>query len=305
MDLFAQLKSSLKKTQGALVGRMEALFSGRVIDDASLEQLEEILLSADIGVPTTEALLTSLRENIRKSAIEDSQDLKVFLKRQLLSILDKARDETGLHDLALPHVILVLGVNGTGKTTTIAKLAYRYKRQGKEVLLAAADTHRAAAADQLKIWAGRLGVEVIHHQPGGDPSAVAFDAVNAVLARMKDVLIVDTAGRLHTNRGLMEELKKMKRTIRRQMEGAPHELLLVLDATTGNNGLQQARDFHDAVGITGLVIAKLDGTAKGGIVVAIADRLGIPVKYIGLGEDLEDLQDFDPQAFVNAVFEDG
>jgi fused signal recognition particle receptor len=169
-------------------------------------------------------------------------------------------------------------------------------------MLAAADTYRAAATEQLKIWADRLGIEMIHHQPGGDPSAVSFDAVNAALARMKDVLIIDTAGRLHTNRGLMEELKKMKRTIQRQLEGAPHELLLVLDATTGNNGLQQARDFHDAVGITGLVIAKLDGTAKGGIVVAIADRLGIPVKYIGLGEDLEDLQDFDPQTFVDAVF---
>jgi fused signal recognition particle receptor len=202
-------------------------------------------------------------------------------------------------------VILVLGVNGTGKTTTIAKLAHRYKREGKEVLLAAADTYRAAAAEQLKVWADRIGVELIQHQTGGDPSAVAFDAINAALARKKDVLIIDTAGRLHTNRGLMEELKKLKRTLNRQVEGAPHEVLLTLDATTGSNGLQQAKDFHEAVGVTGLVIAKLDGTAKGGIVVAIADRLGIPVEYIGLGEALEDLQLFDPRAFVDALFEEG
>jgi len=279
------------------------LFSGRAIDDSSLEELEEILLSADIGVPTAESLLASLRERMRKSAFQDSQDLKASLKQQLLSILDQAKREVAPHPLAIPHVILVLGVNGTGKTTTIAKLAHRHQREGKEVLLAAADTYRAAAADQLKIWADRLGVEMIHHQPGGDPSAVAFDAVNAAQSRKKDILIIDTAGRLHTNRALMEEVKKMRRTIGRQMEGAPHEVLLVLDATTGNNGLQQARDFQNAVGLTGLVVAKLDGTAKGGIVVAIADQLRIPVRYIGLGEHLEDLQDFDPQAFVDALFE--
>jgi fused signal recognition particle receptor len=196
-------------------------------------------------------------------------------------------------------------VNGTGKTTTIAKLAHRYKREGKEVILAAADTYRAAAAEQLKVWADRIGVGLVQHQTGGDPSAVAFDAIRAALARKKDVLIIDTAGRLHTNRGLMEELKKLRRTLHRQMEGAPHEVLLTLDATIGNNGLQQAKDFHEAVGVTGLVIAKLDGTAKGGIVVAIADRLGIPVKYIGLGEGLEDLQDFNPRAFVDALFQEG
>ncbi|HEX9920500.1 MAG TPA: signal recognition particle-docking protein FtsY [Candidatus Methylomirabilis sp.] len=280
---------------------MQGLFSGKAISEASLEELEEILLAADIGVPTTQTLLVSLRERIRRSAIKDAQDLKSFLKCQLLSILNKATNEVKMEN---PHLVLVLGVNGTGKTTTIAKLAYRYKGQGKEVLLAAADTFRAAAIDQLKIWAERIGVEMIHHQPGGDPSAVAFDAVASARARKKDVLIFDTAGRLHTNRGLMEELRKMKRTINRQMEGGPHEVLLVLDATTGNNGLRQAKEFHAAVGVTGLVIAKLDGTAKGGIVVAVADALKIPVRYVGLGEGLEDLQEFNPRAFVDALFQE-
>jgi fused signal recognition particle receptor len=301
MNLFSQLKTGLKRTQEVLGGRMQGLFSGKAISEASLEELEEILLAADIGVPTTQTLLVSLRETIRRSAIKDAQDLKSFLKGQLLSILNKAANEVKMEN---PHLVLVLGVNGTGKTTTIAKLAYRYKGQGKEVLLAAADTFRAAAIDQLKIWADRIGVEMIHHQPGGDPSAVAFDAVASARARKKDVLIFDTAGRLHTNRGLMEELRKMKRTINRQMEGGPHEVLLVLDATTGNNGLRQAKEFHAAVGVTGLVIAKLDGTAKGGIVVAVADALKIPVRYVGLGEGLEDLQEFDPRAFVDALFQE-
>ena len=301
MNLFSQLKTGLKRTQEVLGGRMQGLFSGKAISEASLEELEEILLAADIGVPTTQTLLVSLRERIRRSAIKDAQDLKSFLKGQLLSILNKATNEVKMEN---PHLVLVLGVNGTGKTTTIAKLAYRYKGQGKEVLLAAADTFRAAAIDQLKIWAERIGVEMIHHQPGGDPSAVAFDAVASARARKKDVLIFDTAGRLHTNRGLMEELRKMKRTINRQMEGGPHEVLLVLDATTGNNGLRQAKEFHAAVGVTGLVIAKLDGTAKGGIVVAVADALKIPVRYVGLGEGLEDLQEFNPRAFVDALFQE-
>lgn len=301
MNLFSQLKTGLKRTQEVLGGRIQGLFSGKAISEASLEELEEILLAADIGVPTTQTLLVSLRETIRRSAIKDAQDLKSFLKGQLLSILNKAANEVKMEN---PHLVLVLGVNGTGKTTTIAKLAYRYKGQGKEVLLAAADTFRAAAIDQLKIWADRIGVEMIHHQPGGDPSAVAFDAVASARARKKDVLIFDTAGRLHTNRGLMEELRKMKRTINRQMEGGPHEVLLVLDATTGNNGLRQAKEFHAAVGVTGLVIAKLDGTAKGGIVVAVADALKIPVRYVGLGEGLEDLQEFDPRAFVDALFQE-
>lgn len=304
MNFFTQLRSNLERTQATLVGRIEALFSGKLIDEASLEPLEDVLLAADIGVPTTQALLDFLRDKIRRCEIRDFQDLKFFLKGQLLSFLNKAENRVQIEDLVSPRVILVVGINGTGKTTTIAKLAYRYKRQGKKVLLAAADTYRAAAIDQLKIWADRIDVEIVHHHPGGDPSAVAFDAVSAALARKKDVLIVDTAGRLHTNRGLMEELKKMKRTINRQMEGAPHETLLTLDATTGNNGLQQAKDFHEGIGLTALVIAKLDGTAKGGIVVAISDIVGIPVKYIGLGEDLEDIQEFNPQAFVDALFQE-
>ena len=304
MNLFTQLKTSLKRTQELLLGRVEALFSGKAIDEDSLEQLEEALLSADIGMATTQALLGLLRERVKRGTIRNWEDLKHFLMDELLFILNKATYAIPLEH-AGPHVILVLGVNGTGKTTTIAKLAHRYKREGKEVILAAADTYRAAAAEQLQVWADRIGVGLVQHQAGGDPSAVAFDAIRAALARKKDVLIIDTAGRLHTNRGLMEELKKLRRTLHRQMEGAPHEVLLTLDATTGNNGLQQARDFHEAVGVTGLVIAKLDGTAKGGIVVAIADRLGIPVKYIGLGEGLEDLQDFNPRTFVDALFQEG
>jgi len=305
MNFLTQLRTGLKRTQELLLGRAEALFSGRAIDEGSLEQLEEILLSADIGMATVQGLLAVLRQGLKRNTIRDWKDLKYFLKDELLSILNKAIYPIPTSEHPGLHVILVLGVNGTGKTTTIAKLAHRYKREGKEVLLAAADTYRAAAAEQLKVWADRIGVELIQHQTGGDPSAVAFDAINAALARKKDVLIIDTAGRLHTNRGLMEELKKLKRTLNRQMEGAPHEVLLTLDATTGNNGLQQAKDFHEAVGVTGLVIAKLDGTAKGGIVVAIADRLGIPVEYVGLGEALEDLQLFDPRAFVDALFEEG
>ena len=304
MNLFTHLKTSLKRTQELLLGRVEALFSGKAIDEDSLEQLEEVLLSADIGMATTQTLLTLLRERVKGSAIRDGKDLKYFLKDGLLSILNKATYTIPASEHPGPHVILVLGVNGTGKTTTIAKLAYRYKRAGREVLLAAADTYRAAAAEQLKIWADRVGVELIQHQTGGDPSAVAFDAISAASARKKDVLIIDTAGRLHTNRGLMEELKKLKRTLNRQLAGAPHEVLLTLDATTGNNGLLQAKDFHEAMGVTGLVVAKLDGTAKGGIVVAIANELGIPVQYIGLGEGLEDLQLFDPRAFIDALFEE-
>ncbi len=302
MNYLTQLRAGLKRTQELLWGRVEALFSGRAIDEDSLGQLEEVLLSADIGMATVQTLLALLRERVKRNAIRDGKDLKYFLKDEILAILNKAKYPIKPSEHPGPHVILVLGVNGTGKTTTIAKLAHRYKSARKEVLLAAADTYRAAAAEQLKIWADRIGVELIQHQTGGDPSAVAFDAISAALARKKDVLIIDTAGRLHTTRGLMEELKKLKRTLNRQMEGAPHEVLLTLDATTGNNGLLQARDFHEAVGVTGLVVAKLDGTAKGGIVVAIADRLGIPVKYIGLGESLEDLQLFDPSAFVDALF---
>jgi len=304
MNFLTQLSKGLKRTHELILGRVEALFSGRAIDEDSLEQLEEILLSADIGIATTQALLTLLRERVKGSAIRDGKDLKYFLRDELLSILNKATYTIPASEHPGPHVILVLGVNGTGKTTTIAKLAYRYKRAGREVLLAAADTYRAAAAEQLKIWADRVGVELIQHQTGGDPSAVAFDAISAASARKKDVLIIDTAGRLHTNRGLMEELKKLKRTLNRQLAGAPHEVLLTLDATTGNNGLLQAKDFHEAMGVTGLVVAKLDGTAKGGIVVAIANELGIPVQYIGLGEGLEDLQLFDPRAFIDALFEE-
>jgi fused signal recognition particle receptor len=300
--MLARLKAGLKKTQEALAGRIDSLLFPGKLDEACLEELEEILLAADVGVATTQSLLSFLRDAIKKSVIKDPQDLRATLKARLLFLLNQAKPAVETSVNASPYVILVLGVNGTGKTTTVAKLAHRYKAMGKSVLLAAADTYRAAALEQLEVWAERLGVEMVHHQSGGDPSAVAFDALRAASCRKKDVLLIDTAGRFHTNRGLMEELKKMKRTIQRQLEGAPHETLLILDATTGSNALQQAQDFHQAVGITGLVVTKLDGTAKGGMVVAVADRLSIPVRYIGLGESLEDLQEFDPPAFVNALF---
>jgi fused signal recognition particle receptor len=302
LNMLARLKAGLKKTQEALAGRIDSLLFPGKLDEACLEELEEILLAADVGVATTQSLLSFLRDAIKKSVIKDPQDLRATLKARLLFLLNQAKPAVETSVNASPYVILVLGVNGTGKTTTVAKLAHRYKAMGKSVLLAAADTYRAAALEQLEVWAERLGVEMVHHQSGGDPSAVAFDALRAASCRKKDVLLIDTAGRFHTNRGLMEELKKMKRTIQRQLEGAPHETLLILDATTGSNALQQAQDFHQAVGITGLVVTKLDGTAKGGMVVAVADRLSIPVRYIGLGESLEDLQEFDPPAFVNALF---
>jgi fused signal recognition particle receptor len=274
------------------------LFDRKKIDEEVWEELEELLISADVGVGTTEKIIGTLRERAAEEKLDGSQ-VGEALRQQMAAILTippRARPNA-----ASPRVYLVVGVNGSGKTTSIAKLAYRFKKEGKSVLLAAADTFRAAAIDQLKKQGERVGVDVIAHQPGADPGAVAYDAVQAAMSRRVDALIIDTAGRLHTKFNLMEELKKVHRVAARLDASAPHEVILVLDATTGQNGLTQARYFTEAVGVTGIFLAKLDGTAKGGVVLAICDELGVPIEMIGTGEGLEDLLPFDAAAFVEGL----
>jgi fused signal recognition particle receptor len=298
---FARLKKGLTKTRELLNTDIQDLFTGgRKIDDALLEELEERLITADLGVQTTEELIQRLRK--KASGIADADAFKAALKTEIQAVLEKAAAAPSGALAARPHVIMVVGVNGTGKTTTVGKLAAMHRALGRKVLIAAADTFRAAAIEQLAIWAERAGADIVRHQDGSDPAAVAFDAVQAAMARQVDVLLVDTAGRLHTKINLMEELKKIHRTIAKQMAGAPHEILLVLDATTGQNAVSQARLFHEALGVTGIALTKLDGTAKGGIVVSIGSGLKIPLRYIGVGESLEDLQEFDPQGFADALF---
>ena len=275
------------------------MFSGRqAIDDDLLEKLEELLITSDIGVRTAANLI----ERILKTSdvITDPPRLKAALRDEIQTILQKAPAHPAPAATG-PRIIMVVGVNGVGKTTTIGKLAAKSIAAGKKVLIAAADTFRAAAIEQLMIWSERAGAEIVKHKEGADPAAVTYDALDAAAARNMDVVLIDTAGRLHTQMNLMEELKKMKRIISKKIPGAPHEILLVLDATTGQNALAQARMFHDALGITALAVTKLDGTAKGGIVVSICDTLNIPLKYIGVGEKIEDLQNFDPKQFVNAL----
>ncbi len=301
--LFERLKSGLKKTADGLVGRIDSLVLGKkTIDADTLEELEEILITSDIGVKTTVELVRTLEQRLGRNELKDGEALRAALKDEILARLtehhcplDIARQK--------PFVLLVIGVNGVGKTTTIGKLASRYSASGSKVLLAAADTFRAAAAEQLIVWGGRSGVEVIRHKEGADPSAVVFDACKAAVARDVDVLIIDTAGRLHTKVNLMEEMKKIRRVIDREIPGAPHETLLVLDAATGQNAISQVRIFKETAGVTGLVLTKLDGTAKGGIVVAVSHEFALPVRYIGVGEAIEDLRDFDPQEFTNALFQ--
>lgn len=302
-NLFQKLKEGLARTREGLVGKVTKLFAiFKKIDEDFWDELEEILISADVGVGTTDRIISALRERVKKEKLNEPQQLLSALKSDLSEILagkggslNRAQEK--------PTVILVVGVNGTGKTTTIAKLAYRLKSEGAKVLLAAADTFRAAAIDQIQIWANRVGVELIKHKENADPAAVCFDAVSAAKARECDYLIVDTAGRLHSKSNLMEELKKVRRIIAREIPGAPHETLLVLDATTGQNAYLQARTFTELVDVTGICLAKLDGTAKGGIIIGIADELKIPVKFIGLGEKLEDLREFSPADFLEALFE--
>lgn len=300
---FNRMKQAVQRTRENLSERIEdAVGIGREIDRYTLDELEATLLSADLGSGTTQDVLAALREKVDRKQIEDVNALKQVLKDELLGILSKANTQPAAA-VEPPEVILVVGVNGTGKTTTIGKLAHVLKSQGKSVLLAAADTFRAAAIEQLEVWGQRNNVEVIKTKPGGDPSAVLFDALQAAKAREVDYVVVDTAGRLHTKSNLMDELSKMRRTAQRIIPGSPHETLLVMDATTGQNGLQQARLFTESAGVTGIVLTKLDGTAKGGIVVAISRELGLPVRYVGVGEKQGDLLPFDAKGFVDSLFE--
>ena len=296
-----RMKEAVTRTRENLTGRLEDIVGAREIDRATLDELEASLLGADLGTAVTQQVLGTLREKADRKQIKDVAELKRLLKAELLTIL-AATSERPVKKVEGPEVILVVGVNGTGKTTTIGKLAQHFRGQGKTALMVAADTFRAAAIEQLDIWGSRTGVEVIKTKPGGDPSAVLYDALQAASARGTDFVIVDTAGRLHTKSPLMEELAKMRRTAGKLLAGAPHEVLLVMDATTGQNGLQQARLFTQAAGVTGIVLTKLDGTAKGGIVVAISRELALPVRYVGVGEKAGDLLPFDPKEFVDSLF---
>lgn len=301
--LFERLKSGLKKTKDGLIGRIDALVLGKKeINADTLEELEEILITSDIGVKTTVELIRTLEQRLGRNELKDGEALRCALKDEILSRLTAHHSllEIGRHN---PFVLLVIGVNGVGKTTTIGKLASRFTADGKKVLLAAADTFRAAAVEQLTAWGDRSGVNVIRHKEGADPSAVVFDACKAALARQVDILIIDTAGRLHTKVNLMEEMKKIRRVIDREIPGAPHETLLVLDAATGQNALSQAKLFKEAAHVSGIALTKLDGTAKGGIVVAVSHEFALPVRFIGVGEAIDDLRDFDPQEFTDALFQ--
>lgn len=298
--LFKRLKAGLSKTRDILTTDIDELFSKKQkIDDDMLEELEELLITSDIGVQTAMDLMEVITK--RASKIEGPEALKQTLKKELLSLLEGIQTEPAPRR-SKPHVVMVVGVNGVGKTTTIGKLAARATENGQRVLIAAADTFRAAAIEQLTIWAERAGADIVKHKANADPAAVAFDSLEAALARQVDTVFVDTAGRLHTKVNLMEELKKIKRTIAKKIPGAPHEVLLVLDATTGQNALSQAKLFHDAIGVSGLALTKLDGTAKGGIVISISQSLNIPLQFIGVGEGIDDLQPFDPEQFANALF---
>ncbi len=296
-----KLKLGLSKTKGNLLGKItQAVGLHKKIDQELLDELEEILIKADVGPSTTGRIVEGLKNEAKKKKIEDSERVAELLKDQVASILTAGEASSNL--LSSPHVIMMVGVNGTGKTTSIAKLAQEFKDQGKKVLVAACDTFRAAATEQLSIWAERVGVEMVRSMPNQDPASVAFDAIKSANAKGLDVVIADTAGRLHTKTNLMEELKKIKRVMGKALFGAPHEVLLVIDATTGQNGLSQVRMFNDAVGVTGIFLTKLDGTAKGGIMIAIADEFKVPVKYIGLGEKPDDFLRFDPVWFAEALF---
>ncbi|GKS10056.1 signal recognition particle receptor FtsY [Paenibacillus chitinolyticus] len=298
-----KFKEGLTKTRNVFVDRVDDLFSRRKkIDEEFYEELEEILIGADVGVSTVMELIEQLRSEVRKRKIEDPNDLQPVLSEKLTELLKGNEDSSIRLAPGGLSIILFVGVNGVGKTTTIGKMAHMYKSQGKKVILAAGDTFRAGAIEQLETWGQRVGVDVIKQQAGSDPAAVMFDAVQAAKNRGADILLCDTAGRLQNKVNLMEELNKIYRVIRREVPDAPHEVLLVLDATTGQNALQQAKMFGDKTGLTGLVLTKLDGTAKGGIVVAIRQELNIPVKFVGLGEKMDDLQPFDSEQFVHALF---
>lgn len=301
LDRFKKVKDGLSRTRTSFSDKITKVISKKTkIDDELIDEIEEMLLSGDIGFDATEKIIQDIRVRVKAEGYEDASVLRSLLKEEIAKYLvqPNGADQTDER----PHVIMVVGVNGAGKTTTVGKLAHNLSSDGKKVLIAAADTFRAAANEQLQVWAERAGVDIIQQSPGTDPGAVAYDAVSAAKARGTDVVLIDTAGRLHTKTNLMEELKKISRVIGKVIPGAPHEVYLVLDAVTGQNGLVQARQFLEAAGVTGIVLTKLDGTARGGIVIAIGQELKLPVKYIGVGEGIDDLQPFESHTFVNALF---
>lgn len=302
---FSRLKQGLTKTHKAVTRKIEeATIGQREISEDVLDKLEEALVTSDLGISTVDQLMETIRWQVKRNELDDADKIKDTLRKAILDILAKTEQPLLIEPELKPFVILIIGVNGTGKTTTIAKLAEIFTQQGHSVMLAAADTFRAAAAEQLEVWGQRTGCRVIKHAPGADPSAVAFDALQSAQARSADILIIDTAGRLHTKAPLMEELKKIERIISREHAGAPHETLLVLDATTGQNAISQARLFSDALNVSGIALTKLDGTAKGGVIVGISDALHIPIRYIGVGEQAADLRPFIAEEFVDALFDD-
>lgn len=300
---FDRLKEGLAKTRSAVFGRLASLVRGRTLDDALLAELEEALLLADVGVRTTDRILEGLRQRWRRSNADDPDAvldaIKAEIAERLLAVGERSPQKK---ELPKPYVVMIVGVNGVGKTTTVGKLAYNFQREGKRVIIGAADTFRAAANEQLATWAARAGVEIVQQQRGADPAAVAYDTLNAAIARGMDVCLIDTAGRLHTKGGLMQELEKISRVLKKLVPDAPHDVWLVLDATTGQNAIVQAREFAKVAPLSGLIVTKLDGTAKGGVVLAIADEFQLPVRYIGVGERIDDLQPFDAIAFVEALF---
>lgn len=302
MNIFVKLKDSLAKTRDNLSNKINNLVkASKAIDDDFYDQLEELLILSDIGVKATQTIIDHIKKQVRQQRIRDVDEVKNLLKDELVRML--AQNRLSDTDELFPKIILVVGVNGVGKTTTIGKLAYKFKQQGKKVVLAAADTFRAAAAEQLEIWSQRAGVDIVRHEEGADPASVVFDAIQSAKAKKADVVICDTAGRLHNKKNLMEELKKINRVIDREYPEANKEVLLVLDATTGQNAVSQAQVFKEAVNISGIALTKLDGTAKGGVIIAIADEISVPVQYIGVGEGIDDLQDFDAQSFVTALLD--
>ncbi|WP_456392322.1 signal recognition particle-docking protein FtsY [Persephonella sp.] len=301
-SMIDKLKSGLEKTKKQFVESFSSISFGRSIDEELFEDIEMVLLKADVGVKATEEIIDFLRKESKKRRLKDGEQLKELLKEKLLEILKECQAPLNLGD-EKPAVLLFLGINGSGKTTTVGKLAAQFTREGKKVVLAAADTFRAAAIDQLEVWAERSGARIVKHSPGADPAAVVYDAVNSAKSRGDDVVLIDTAGRLHTKEHLMKELQKIKRTIQKLMPDQPVETLLVLDGTIGQNSINQAKVFKESTDVTGIIITKLDGTAKGGAIIPICKELRIPVKFIGVGEGIEDLQPFDAKAFVDALFD--
>lgn len=301
---FEKLKKGLSKTHQGFVEKVDRLFLGKKeIDQDLLDELEVILFEADLGVKTTHQLIEGVKQGLKRGELKEPDKLRGFIKEEILRILKSGERPLSINfSRTKPFVVMVVGVNGVGKTTTIGKIAHQYSLQKKKVLIGAADTFRAAAIEQLEIWANRVGADLIKQSRGSDPSAVAFDSIHAARARDTDLVFIDTAGRLHTKVNLMEEVKKVKRIIGRECPGAPHEILLVLDATTGQNAISQAKLFNEAIGVTGIVLTKLDGTAKGGIIVGITEELKIPIRYIGVGEGIDDLREFNASEFVQALF---